>query len=76
MRREEAIYHGLTDLEPRLGTIKLEYDTQPRYKCVKLGVRRVIWCEMSEIEVATNYSERVLKFIQELDREKAKKKRE
>lgn len=81
MRWEENIYHGLHDLKSGLGTIKLDEDTHPGYKHVKHGMEKVIFgvggpTKTKEIEVAPENSTKVLKYIAELECEKAKAEKE
>lgn len=77
MKQEESIYHGLSNLEPGMGTMRLDGD-QPKYKHIKdradkviLGIRELSGKE--GIKVLANFLDKVIKFIKVLEVKKKKK---
>ncbi|KGN66638.1 hypothetical protein Csa_007234 [Cucumis sativus] len=81
MRQEEAIYHDFTDLESRMGRIRLDDGVPPKYKHMKHYASKIDLrvggpSEKEEIKVPTKYSDKVKKFIKELEVEEKKKKEE
>lgn len=71
MRREENIYHGLTNLEPGMGIMRLDND-QSKYKHVKhrngkVTLRSGEPNEKEGIEVPVKFFDKIIKFIKELE---------
>lgn len=81
MRQEEEIYKGLNDLEPTISNTDVQENTQSSQKNVKHDVGKVILGvreqdRMPEIVVEEEDLEKVLMFIQEVNRENEEKRKE